>query len=563
IKYSRILTGEPEIPTHYARNDFFVNWSHTQVPKSNPSIRFSANVNAGSSSYNTNNATQTAAYLQNTFQSNIAWSKSWKFGTLSANLRHSQNIFTHDVQLSLPQLSFSANRFYPFRDPKRVKTSWYNKIGDKIGMSYTSEFQNNLSIKDTDLTWNNRAYVESKLQNGVHQTIPVSASFNVARHYTLTIAAAANSITQFRYVNKVWTLGGINSDSGYVKTDTLNGTKVSLDYNASATLNTKFYGMYYPRHTRFTAIRHTVTPGVSFTYMPDFTDPKYGFYRTVQSSEFGATSTYSIFEGGVYGSPAAGKMGAIGFNVMNSLEGKKRPKDGDTTSAEQRIFLIDALNAGISYNMMAQHFNWSNIAMGFRTKLFKKFDVNASAIADPYKINDLGTRIERFEWRDGKRLARLTSATLAVNTSLRQGGLTSSTTHQSGRGTDAELNMINANPNAYVDFNIPWSLTMGYSLTWAKPGLTTTVTQNLRFSGDVNVTPKWKVGFDSNFDIQKKEFGYTSLNVYRDLHCWEMQFNWIPFGLRQSYNITINVKSAMLQDLKLTRKRDWYDFTNY
>jgi hypothetical protein len=145
---------------------------------------------------------------------------------------------------------------------------------------------------------------------------------------------------------------------------------------------------------------------------------------------------------------------------------------------------------------------------------------------------------------------------------LRPGGFGASPTRQSGRGTQAEVDMINSNPAAYVDFNIPWSLSMQYNLSWSKYGLNATVNQTMRVAGDVNVTPKWKVGFDSNYDFTRKEFAYTSLNVYRDLHCWEMQFNWIPFGFRQSYNLTINVKSAVLQDLKLTRKRDWFDFNS-
>ncbi|MGL5889910.1 MAG: putative LPS assembly protein LptD, partial [Bacteroidia bacterium] len=173
-------------------------------------------------------------------------------------------------------------------------------------------------------------------------------------------------------------------------------------------------------------------------------------------------------------------------------------------------------------------------------------------------------RINRFEWRTGKRLARLTNANFAVGTSLRQGGLTSQTTgnrqNQSPLATQDELDYINANPNQFVDFSIPWSLNMNYNLSWSKFGLTEDITQSVRLSGDVNVTPKWKVGFDTSYDLERKQFGFTSFNLYRDLHCWEMQFNWIPFGFLQSYSITIQVKASALNDLKLTRKRDWFDF---
>ncbi len=550
IKYSQILFGEKELPSHYKENDFFINWTHTQDPKFNPSIRFSANVNAGTSTYNTYNSTRPNDFLSNTLQSNVAWSKSWKFGQLSANIRHSQNRVTRNVDITAPSLAFSINRFYPFKNSKRVVSKWY----DKIGMSYNSEFQNNLNVGDSMVSFRQHQYLANHIRNGIRQSVPISTSLNLMKYFTLTPAINLNSVTQFRTIRKVW-----DPDAQVVKIDTVNGARANLDWNASATLSTRVYGTYMLKHSRYSAIRHTMTPNLSLTYVPDFTAPKYGFYKSVQDNQFGDMQKYSIYEGGLYGSSPAGKVGAVGINLLNSLEGKLRPKAGDTTSTVKRVSLIDAFNFAINYNMMATHFKWSTISSGFRTKLFKKIDVNANFIADPYRVSQDSIRIERFEWRDGKRLARLTGANISLGTSLRKGGLTSST-HTSTHGTEAEMNMINSNPNGYVDFNIPWSLNINYVLNWSRPLLTETFTQSVRFSGDVNVTPKWKVGFDSSYDLRKLEFGYTSLNVYRDLHCWEMQFNWIPFGIRQSYNVTISVKSSVLQDLKLTRKRDWYDF---
>lgn len=568
LKYSRIITGDRELPSHSVRNDFQIDWVHTQDAKANPSVHFSANVKAGTSTYNTYNANLPNDYLANTFQSNVNWGKSWSFGSLNTSLRHSQNNLTHNVDMTLPQVAFTVNRFYPLRNPKRTTKRWYSEVFDKLGISYTADFQNNLNIGDTMLAFRNSEYIKDRFRNGIRQSLPISTSMNILKHFTLTPAASLNSLVQFRTIHESWVLGGVDHDSGYVKIDTINGARASFDWNVSATLGTKFFGTYTLRHTRFSVIRHTVTPNLVFTYMPDFTDTKYGFYQYVQTNSLGAVDKYSIFQNGVYGASARGNVGSIGLNLMNSLEGKKRLKDSDTTGMPEKVSLIDALNLSMSYNMMAEHFKWSQISGGFRTKLFKRFDVNAAFAADPYRaiedpagISPNGIRIERFEWREGKRLARLTSANLSIGTSLRQGGLSSQGNYNSNRGTQQELNMINSNPNAYVDFNIPWSLNVSYNLGWSKPLLVPTTTQSIRVSGDVNVTPKWKVGFDSNYDLQQKEFGYTSLNIYRDLHCWELQFNWIPFGIRQSYNVTLNVKSAVLQDLRLTRKRDWYDFS--
>ncbi|MDQ3112127.1 MAG: hypothetical protein M3R17_19765 [Bacteroidota bacterium] len=551
LKFARILTGDRELPTtRIIRNDFFVNWYHTQDPKFNPSIRFSANVNAGTSTYNSINANNATDYLSNIFSSNVTASKSWKFGVLSANLRHSQNTQTHNVDMTIPQVAFSLNRFYPFKNPKSVTNKWY----DKIGVSYNSEFQNNLNIGDTMFRKEYRPQIKDYFRNGIRQSLPVSTSFNVLKHFTLTPALTANSVTQFRTIEKTWT-------GTEVDIDTINGAKINFDWNASVALTTRVYGSYNMRGSRFTVIRHTITPNISFTYMPDFTQEKYGFYKSVQTTSAGLIGKYSIYEGGIYGSSPQGKLGSIGFNVLNTFEGKRRPDPTDSSGVVQRVSLIDALNGGFSYNLMAEHFNWSYLTAGLRMKLFKKIDLNASIQADPYKLSAEGLRIERFEWRDKKRIARLTGANMTIGTSLRKGGIASSTERASGRGTEAELNMINSNPNGYVDFNIPWSLNISFTLNYSKPLGTETFTQTLHVGGDINVTPKWKVGFDSNYDLQHGQFAYASLNAYRDLHCWELQFNWIPFGVRQSYNITINVKSAVLQDLRMTRKRDWYDFS--
>jgi hypothetical protein len=550
LRYSRIRTGDAELPTNVVRNDFFVNWVHIQDPKSNPSMTFSANVNAGSSSYNTFNAERPNDYLANTFQSNVAWSKSWKIGRLSANLRHSQNTVTRRVDMSLPQLAFTANRFYPFKNPNRIGSRWY----DKIGVSYTSEFQNTISVADT-LFRNEYLYELRKyMRNGIRQSMPIQTSFNVLKYFTLTPSVNLNSVTQFSTIRKTW-----NATNEVVVTDTINGARMNFDWNASVALSTRIFGTFKFRRTKYSMARHTMTPSVSLTYVPDFTQPKFGYFETVQTSASGSTALYSVFDGGIYGAPPFGRVGALGFSLLNSLEGKLRPKN-DSDAANVRNMIIDALNFSMSYNFMAKNFNWSTINAGFRTKLFKKVDVNASIIADPYRVNELGVRIERFEWRTGKRIARLNAANLALTTSLRKGGLTAAQTRTSNRGTDQELQMINSNPNAYVDFNVPWSLNVTYNLSWNRSFLETNIAQSVRLAGDINITSKWKVGFDSSYDLQMKKFGFTSFNLYRDLHCWEMQFNWIPFGFRQSYNITINVKSAVLQDLKVARKRDWFDF---
>lgn len=556
MKYARILQGDPELPSSSQINSFFVNWNHTQDPKFNPSIQFSASVNGGSSNYNTFNSINANDYLRNSFNSNVAWSKTWRFGRLSTNLRHDQNTQTHLVNLTLPQVAFAVNRFYPFRNPNRVRPRFY----DKIGISMTSDFQNSLSVIDSTIQVDNLGALTNKLRNGIKTSIPITSTLQFKetfmKYFSLTPSANFNMYTYFRTIAKRY-----DAASEAVVIDTLNNTRIAYDYNVSATLGTRIYGATrtYTRG-RLMQLRHIITPQLSLMWRPDFSTAQYGWYKEVTTNAIGSTQTYSIFEGGIYGSPGAGKTGTLGVSIGNLVEGKMRPKASDTSSTNKKFTVIDQFTIGFGYNFLAEHFNWSNVSFSGRTRLFKLFNLNGSLSLDPYRIDSIGKRIERFEWRANNRIGRITSAGFAFSTSLRKGGFAALQPRTSSRGTEQELNYINQNLNAYVDFNVPWSLNLGYTLNYSKPGITATVSQGLLVSGDVNLTPKWKVGFYSNYDIEQKKFANSSFNIYRDLHCWEMSFNWVPFGVYQNYNLTINVKSAMLQDLKLNRRRSWYDF---
>ena len=227
----------------------------------------------------------------------------------------------------------------------------------------------------------------------------------------------------------------------------------------------------------------------------------------------------------------------------------------DTISGTKKIKIFENLSLNSSYNMAADSLKWSNINLNGRTTLFNKVFLNFSGTFDPYISDSIGRKINTFELKKNKKIARLTQAGLAFSFNLNPAA---GKAKQSNKGTEQELKNINMNPDAYIDFNIPWTLNMNYNIVYSKPNYKNAIiTQTLSFSGDVSLTPKWKIGFNSGYDFINKDFSYSSISIYRDLHCWEMHFNWIPFGFRQSYNFQINVKSSMLQDLKLVRRRDW------
>ena len=266
---------------------------------------------------------------------------------------------------------------------------------------------------------------------------------------------------------------------------------------------------------------------------------------------------YSRFANGIFGSPAAGQSGVLTFGLNNTIEAKIKQMY-DSGAVNKKVSLIDNFNASISHNVAAKNYKWSNINLSGRTKLFKLIDINTSASLDPYQIDSAGNRMEIFEWKN-QRIGRLTNAMLALSTNIRSKEK-SSKPKSSDLGTMDNFEYINTHPDVYVDFNVPWSLNIYYNLNYNKPGITKTVTQAAAFSGDLSLTKNWKISLSSGYNFTNKQVTVTSINIYRDLHCWEMRFNWVPFGFRQSFLLQLNVKSAMLKDLKLTRKRDWFDY---
>jgi len=252
---------------------------------------------------------------------------------------------------------------------------------------------------------------------------------------------------------------------------------------------------------------------------------------------------------------------------VNVLEMKVK-SEKDTTKKFKKVKLLKNLSVSSNYNFFAEEFNLALFNLRASTSLLNRINVNFNATFDPYQLDTSGNRINKLMWDDKSNgIARLTNTGLSFSTNLNPKAFERK--YKSDKGTEEELEKINANPEQYIDFNIPWNLNINYNLNFAKAFVkdvngiilrdTTKISQSLSFSGDVNLTEKWKIGFNSAYDFQNKGFSTTRINIYRDLHCWEMNFSWTPFGVREFYSVDIKVKASILQDLKLTKKRDWYD----
>jgi hypothetical protein len=342
----------------------------------------------------------------------------------------------------------------------------------------------------------------------------------------------------------------MNNDIGGVFIDTINGFRYSYDYSFNASLNTKLYGMYTFKKGRVNAIRHVLTPSFSFNYRPDFGESKWDFYRTYQKDPTSDIVKYSLYEGAIYGYPPSGKYGMVSFALGNNVEMKvKNPKD--TTGDFRKVMILESLNFNTSYNIAADSLNWSAVSMTGRTTLFKSMNLTFNATFDPYAIDIDGKTINKLEFDRTGKICRMTNASLSIGYRI-----TSKSKKKKEKGK-AEQSI--GYSDDYVDFDVPWNLNIDYTLRYTNVGYNRDTTQSIRFTGDINLTSKWKIGFSSGYDFDTKKTTYTSVNIYRDLHCWEMRFTWIPFGFRRSYNFQINVKSSVLQDLKLTKQSNWSD----
>ncbi len=544
--------GDPEFPNYAESKDFFVRWQHRQDPKARPNSNFSANVNLGSSTYLQNNSLNPNDVLTNTLQSNVSYNYAIPNSpfNVSLNLKHSQNTKTRDINLSLPELAFTMSRQFPFKRKVQVgQQKWY----EKIGVSYSMNAQNRISSKDT-LLFDETIPLERKLddlKNGVKHNLPISTNLKVLNHFNLTPSANYTELWYFKSIRKEW-----NPNSALVEQDTVRGFESARYFNLSAGLSTRLYGMVGFKKGKIKALRHVLTPNVSFTYRPDFSKQNWGYYQNYQTDSLGNTSQYSIFEGGIYGGPPSGESGSINFSLNNNLEMKVRTQNDSTGLGEKKIKLLESFTVSSGYNLAADDFNWSNIGFNGRSRLSKQVDFKFTGTLDPYQLDSNGSRINQLYFDQTQRIGRLTNASFSLTFNFRQGG---DQKKSSEKGSEAELDMINNNPEAYVDFNVPWSLRAFYTVRYSKPGLESNITQSLTFSGDLKLTPKWKIGFNSGYDFVNGDLTYTSIDIFRDLHCWEMSFNWIPFGFRQSYMLTIRVKAPVLQDLKLNRRQGWFD----
>ena len=549
FSYANNLFGSEEDPDFRQSRDYQIEWFHRQDGKARPNTSFNANVNINSRSNLINNSNNLNDIVSSTKQSTVNWTKSMNNNkyTLSLNFRHSQNTQTGEVNYTLPDANFSVPKVLPFeRKVKIGAKKWYENLGFSYQANARNRIATNDSIKFSSETLTNN------MRNGISHSLPVSTSIKAFKYFTVTPSFNYEEYWYYQTIRKTL-IDSINR----LENRTVDEFQRAASYSTSLNVSTRFTGMYTFNSKKILAIRHAVNPQFSFSYAPDFTQAKYGYYREIVADTSPInprTTEYSIFEGGVVGGPSRGEQGTIGFSLSNNFEMKVR-KGQDSTSKTEKIKLVDQLGIRTSYNTLADSLKLQPVVLDFRTTLFKIFSINSGATYDPYALDSAGRTINTFEHETAGRLLRLTSATASITFGLNPNTFSSTGSDDK----DEAMSKSSAYRQGQVDFTIPWSLQMGYNYRLSKPAYEKTESQTITFSGDLSLTQKWKVGFTSGYDLTRKEVAISTFDLHRDLHCWEFTFNWIPIGYRQSFMFTINVKSQMLSDLRVKKNRFWYD----
>jgi len=559
-------------PDYSKTSDFRIRWTYNQDPKARPNSTFSANVNILTSNFVKYNAVKMNTYLSNDFQSSIAYQTSWAgkyFLTMSAS--HRQNTKTHIVNVTLPELTFTVNRFYPFRKKNGSSKSAF----DGLSISYTMAAQNTINTTDSMLF--KPITFSHDMENGIKQTIPISLPLKVFKYLTLSTSVNLTDRMYFKSLREYWV--DTSATKGYVAIDTIPGFNNLFDFNVSTSLSTKIYGMLRFKKGFLRAVRHVMTPAVGFAYVPDFGNEKWG-YTGHYFDRLGNPITYSKYQGFIYGAPGTRKVGNINFSLANSLEIKVRSRK-DTVTGLKKIPLIQNFSISGNYDFTRDSIKMSNLYLSGRTTLWKGLTVQYASVLNPYVVDSAGNEINKTEWQVNRRLFRMnnTSWNLSFNFNLSNKDFNKgkkksvkqvkqAEEKKIPKGTpESEANNILNHSEDYVNWNVSWSLNLNYHFTYTNVKdfvhqvwtPRKTLVQTLGFSGQVNITPNWKFSFRSGWDFTNKQLSYTSVNLYRNLHCWEMRFSWIPIGPRRSWNFTINVKASILQDLKLTKKKDFRD----
>jgi len=551
LAYALSLTGDRIDTANFKKvNNYKIYWDHKQDSKSHPTTRFNAHIDIQSANYARYNVTSVEDYLSNQFTSTVNLSTSAAdFFYLDAAISYSQNTGNHTINMKLPNISMSVAQFYPFRKKdKSGPLKWY----DNISMKWSSQLIGQVNTTDSlffqPITWE---HFEAGMQHVVPLTIPIKIAKTINWNTTLTLTEKWYLQNYSREM--VWDPNTSEAPQLVLHFNRKFGAV--HDLNLSSNLTTKVYVMYVFKKGGLNAIRHVITPTLNFTFQPMLNGQNSASYVNPITGEL---VNYTYYDNAIFGTGNPKMQARVQLTLGNNLEIKVRSRK-DTITGLKKIPLIDNFNISMYYDFAADSMRWSTFTMSGRSTLFKQLYLTYSFVFDPYSINEEGRRVNVTEWDAHRRLLRFSQGTYSISLNYR-----------------IDQNTFKSKDPERQKNRLPWSLTFNYSFTYGindnldyyraiywgeelKP-YTHNMVHTLNVAGDINITKKWRFGFTTGYDFVHKSLSFTSLDFFRDMHCWEMSFNWVPIGYRKGWRFTINVKSATLKDVMKLNLHD--DFRN-
>lgn len=556
-RYDRVKEGiRGDSTTYSVYSNFKIAWKHDQDAKANPYSRFSANVTLQSPGYN-KMTTNRNDYFTSTTTSSISYTA--QLGNafnLAASFRESYNVKTGLMNIKLPSFTLNSVTFYPLRrkEPSGA-LRWY----ENISMSYVLSAENNISAQDSDIF---KQTTLNRMQYGIRQSIPISSSLKVLRFFNWTNSISYDERWHWSHVEKQ-----IDPSTNALVIDTVRGFTANHDVSFSSSLTTRLYGMFNFKFGPMKALRHVINPSLSFNYHPNMGATAWRAYTDTT----GYTHRYSIYEQTLYGGPSDGASGRLAFSIGNNLEAKFKSLN-DTVDELKKVTLIENLSLSMSYDLAKDSLNWSNLSISGRTTLFKSLTLNYTGSFCPYVIDSLGRLYNQLLWDTERRLFRKQNATWSgqLSWNLNNSTLGKGKSESHGRAQRPTLlSPYSFDPGlfvgSYADFSVPWNISLSYTLSYAnnyvarEMGYTNNTIQTISLSGNFDLTKNWKFAFSTGYDFVNKGMSYTSIDIYRDLHCWEMRFNWVPFGYYKSWNFSINIKADSMKDIKYEKRESYLD----
>ncbi len=586
LSYITTITGDKGEADYSKYHNFKIAWTHAQDAKANPNMSFSASVNFTTSGYTRNdlNSYYSSDFTENTKSSTVNMTyrfpnSKWSLST-TANI--AQRTADSTLTVSFPNVTVTLSQVSPFKRKRAVgDEKWY----EKIKISYTGIFQNQLTAKQDDFF---KKSLIKDWRNGMRHTMPVSATFNVFKYLNVTPNITLNDRMYTSKIRRQWNPAA----SAEVQDTTYNFYNV-FDFSGGISFDTKIYGFFKPMKflgDKVQMIRHVLTPTVSFSASPDFSAPGWGYYGTYAYTDKRTgeirTRKYSYFQHGIFGSAGQGKSGTVSYTLANNLEMKV--KSDDDTTGVKKVSLIENLSISQSYNFAADSLRWSNITTSMLLRLTKGFNLNLNATWDvyTYQLNAAGNpvRVDRTRLQAGKGLAKLSSTgtsfsytfnndTFKKKDSKKTTKEPENSSQENGQSQKSNSNSGNTdfNTDGYAKWQFPWSLSLNYSVNYSygtfnkeKLEYNGKWTQNLSFSGNIRPTKNWSFNFSASYDFDRGKIAYMNCAVSRDLHCFSMSASFVPLGPYKSYNFHIAVKSSLLSDLKYDKRSsysngvDWY-----